>query len=473
LAIHLSVDQRKELLEALAALPVDADLSDSRQLLRTFLPGPQYTKALDQRILVVRGERGAGKTTLFRLMRAAQELGVPLSALIDGAPDGDRIEGFSEQGQSHPAAGAITAFAASAAKEDLRALWLGHLCGRLGSQSAEPGEPDFFRHYRTAPTEPGSWVPAARQAGPALYGWLDARERAEGRTQFVIYDHLDRIGTTDSAVREKVSSSLLDLWLSLSQRYQRIRGKVFLREDLFQSTLRAFADATKLAARSVVLEWSAGSLYALLVRQMGGDTPLRTWLKEAARIELRQHRQLGWLPEPELDEATQEQFARALLGRYMGAGANKGVTYRWMINHLKDAHGRVTPRSLLRLVSSAAHDALPNPKATHRRLLTHVDVQRSLEKASELRAAEVQEDFPVVQRLGQLRGKVLFLPKRDVIKALGAAHVDDGYDEKAGEAFEVLLQIGVLIVRKSGEIDVPDIYRYGFGIKRRGGVSQR
>jgi hypothetical protein len=32
--------------------------------------------------------------------------------------------------------------------------------------------------------------------------------------------------------------------------------------------------------------------------------------------------------------------------------------------------------------------------------------------------------------------------------------------------------IGVLTGRKDGRVDLPDIYRYGLGVKRRGGVSR-
>ena len=37
---------------------------------------------------------------------------------------------------------------------------------------------------------------------------------------------------------------------------------------------------------------------------------------------------------------------------------------------------------------------------------------------------------------------------------------------------EELIALGVLSRRKDGPIDVPDIYRYGFGIKRKGGVAR-
>jgi len=39
-------------------------------------------------------------------------------------------------------------------------------------------------------------------------------------------------------------------------------------------------------------------------------------------------------------------------------------------------------------------------------------------------------------------------------------------------AIDELVDLGVLRIRDDGRIDVPDIYRYGFGIKRQGGVAR-
>lgn len=468
----LAPEERKALLELIANIPVDADTDDL--VLRTFLPGPQHERAMDRRVLVVRGERGAGKTALFQLLHAVQRQNIPLSKIVQGAPDGRRIDGFAEQGTAHPPADVVEQFAAGAGADDVRAFWLGHLVGRLSAEGVGKTEHPsvFFNAYTPAPTTPSRWVPQARASLADLYAWLDAVERASGETCFVVYDHLDRIGTIDRRVREKVSAGLLGLWLSLSQRYSRIHGKVLLREDLFQATLTSFADATKLEARSVRLDWNAGRLLALLVRRFAADGKLRQWLEEVAHMELSRSKYLGWMPPAELDERGQRNFGTSLVGPYMGAGPTKGFSHTWLINHLQDAHLRVAPRSLLALVRGAAELALDRgPGASYRRLLVPTELQQSLEKASLRRVSELKEDYPVVGRLEGLRDATLFLSRREVVQALGSVKLEDGFQHDAEGAFEELVRIGVLADR-GGRMDVPDVYRYGFGIKRKGGTRR-
>jgi hypothetical protein len=452
---------------------VDADADD--QILRTFLPGTQHQRALDQKVLVVRGERGAGKTALFELLHALARKQIPVSEIVPGAPNGQRVDGFAEKGTAHPPAPVVEQLCVSAKTEDLRAFWLGHLVGRLRAEKVVSRSlpPAFAAAYEGHSTDPAAWLGVARDSLPELYRWMDDIEHELTTTCFVVYDHLDRIGTTDRSIREKASASLLGMWLSLSQRYERIRGKVLLREDLFQATLTSFSDATKLEARSVRLDWNAGRLFALLVRRLSDDDDLRNWVKDVAGMEFKKHKYLGFLPlEPELDDRGQRDFAKALVGPYMGAGPTKGFSHTWLINHLQDAHLHVMPRSLLVLIRGAADLAVNRgPKAVWRRLLAPQELQQSLEVASKRRVAEIQEDYPVVQRLEGLRGKTLFLTRREVVRALESHPTQDGFEDDLDGAFDELVRIGVLADR-GDRIDVPDVYRYGFGIKRKGGTRR-
>lgn len=469
----LTEAERKRLLEELSQIPVDADTDDD--ILRTFLPNPQYERALEQRVLVVRGERGAGKTALFNLLHAAQRKKIPLREIIQGAPSGRRIDGFSEKGLDHPPAEVVEAFAATATMETLRAFWLGHLAGRLRAEGVGDEElpPVFSSAYGTRLTSPADWATVAVGALPALYAWLDRTDAGATETCFVVYDHLDRIASTRGDVRHKLSTALLGLWMSLSQRYERLRGKILLREDLFEGALTSFADATKLEARSVRIDWNAGRLFALLVRRMAPFEKLRDWLRQVAQVELSKHKHLGSVPKSEFDERAQRLFSKALVGDWMGSGPTKGASHKWLINHLQDAHLRVTPRSLLVLLRGAAEGALErSPKAAWRRLLTPSEIQQSLEKASKRRVDELKEDYPVVARLEGLRGVSLFLGRKEVLAALRAAPATDSFHGDPEGAFAELQRLGVLSDRGDDRFDVPDIIRYAFGIKRKGGTRR-
>ena len=69
--------------------------------------------------------------------------------------------------------------------------------------------------------------------------------------------------------------------------------------------------------------------------------------------------------------------------------------------------------------------------------------------------------------------KTLFFSRSQVVGALRAhaQPLKDGFDDDPEGAFEELVRIGVLADR-TGRIDVPDVYRSGFGILRKGGTRR-
>jgi hypothetical protein len=316
-----------------------------------------------------------------------------------------------------------------------------------------------------------------------LSAWLDRLDDEFIRKQqwvFVTYDHLDKIGILAPRIRARYATTLLAMWLSLSNRFERLRSKIFLREDLFQVALRSSTDASKLETRSTSLRWSTEDLYRVLVRHLGASDGLRAWLGSGTKkIGLIPDPALGWMPPsamPEDGPYSQRDFAEKLAVEWMGEGVKKGYTHRWIPNHVQDANGAIVPRSFLNLLAFAAQGALHHgPKAKWARLLHPSELQLALEKTSRYRATELQEEHPVVQRLEQLRGLTLFLPKGALVEALKArppGSPDDGFGEDGDAVFEELVRLGGLNRRDEDRVDVPDIYRFGFGIKRKGGVAR-
>ncbi len=480
--------RRRELLHALAAMGSDADLHP--KITSVFLPLPMHADALHPSKLIVRGERGAGKTALFHFLGAlAQNHEGHLPSVLPGsaAIQGRWVEGFSEVGRTHPSTSVLDLFGQQEEDGALRAFWFGHLVGVLARAFPEPAPPDgrFAERWREDSTNPASWVDAAQAEVAALTGWLDRldeRLEREGVWVFVSYDHLDKIGIVAPQVRARFASTLLAMWLSLANRYARLRSKVFLREDLFQVAQRSSTDASKLDSRSVRLHWSVEDLYRLVLRHLAASDPLRAWLQaEPHPLPFTERQPLGWFPPdalPEEGPRSQRSLATKLAGELMGEGVKKGYTHRWIPNHLQDAWGQIVPRSMMNLLAFAARGALEHgPRGTHARLLHPMELQSALEGTSIYRARELREEHPVVQRMERLRDFVLLAERAVVVRALrdppdGRDAVADGFGNDGEAVFEELERLGVLRPRADGRVDVPDIYRFGYGIKRKGGVAR-
>lgn len=363
---------------------------------------------------------------------------------------------------------------------DLRLFWIGHLIRILAQRQLLDPEGiggDLERLLEIPAADLPNWLPEARRNSGALTTLLDGVERRlaqEERRIFASYDHLDRIGSFDPEIRGKYVASLLALWLSFSNRYQWLRSKIFLREDLFEHAEQTFPDATKLRPRSVSLEWSREDLYRVVVLHMGNLSPeMRGWLQGVEGLDLFERQDWGWMPGP-MPEGVQKAFVDRLAGELMGKGVRKGYTYRWIPNHLQDAHSRIVPRSILGLLGHAAERALEDSvRDGGSRLLEPKHLRAALGETSELRVAEIREEYPLVDRFENLRGENVLMERSRAVELLGQKRPGEpqSFPEDGERVFSELLDLGVLTVRPDGRVDVPDIYRSGYGIKRRGGVA--
>jgi hypothetical protein len=471
-------------LEHIGALAPDEDTS--AQVAPVFLALATHKLALRPDVVVVQGTRGAGKTALFRVVH---ELGSRLRDFFQDSaiPAATWVDAYSETSAAHPATPALDELVARAGPGGdaaLRAFWAVHLLGRLSREKVPCAEipPAIAETYARAPNDPASWIDSAERGIGAAMAGLDAVESAlaaERRMVFASYDHLDRLGilAQTRATRQRLVRALLALWLSSATRYRRLRGKIFLRPDLFEEAEDSFPDASKLRPRAVALSWDVGSLYRLTVRHLANRGPngsaMREWL-ERFGPELEDHpagSDLGLVP-GDMDEARQKRFASALAGETMGTGPKKGYTHRWIPARLRDAGGAIVPRSFLRLLHHAAVRTLGEGPPTTGPLMDPTMLVAALELTSEDRVRELGDEYPFVRRLENLDGQTMLMDQPRVIAML--AHegaTDDGFGSDGRAVFEELRRIGMVDVRADGRIDVPDIFRYGYGIRRKGGAK--
>jgi hypothetical protein len=474
-----SRESRDHLLEHMAALASDEDTSDDLQ--GVFLPLPSHRLALRPEIVIVEGTRGAGKTSLFRLV---QELGPRVRDFFEdnSIPEAKWVDAYSETKQ-HPAPLVLDEFVGQVGgggDSALRAFWLVHLLAKLRDSEVAGANlpPVVAAAHASHAQNPAAWIDVASRETGLIMAAVDAVEErlaAGKRRVFASYDHLDRLGilAESRSTRQRLVRALLALWLSFASRYKHLRAKIYLRPDLFEEAEASFPDASKLRPRSVSLSWDVASLFRLACRHLANRGPyseeMRRWL-ESNDVTLKSRGSFGWMPD-EMTEERQRSFARALAGEAMGSGPKKGYTYRWIPARIKDAGGRIVPRSFLRLLRHAAAIAKVKP-AKAGGLLEPPDLVGALKKTSVDRVAELMDEYPFVRRVSNLEGLTMLMDRNEVVSNLSKRPAkEDGFGAKGAAVFEELRRIGVLEVRPDGRVDVPDIYRYGYGIKRSGGAK--
>jgi len=307
------------------------------------------------------------------------------------------------------------------------------------------------------------------------------------RFGLIVFDALDLTSdnweTMDVIVRDLLR---VTLWL---KSFTRLHAKVFLREDQAERTVTNFPDASKLLATKAELTWAPHDLHGLLwhmfCNSVGADGEcLRGVYEKTLGVAPRSESGVFLISdEVQRDTASQRGLFDVLAGAWMGKDRRRGVPYVWSVSHLADARGRTSPRSFLAAMRQAAEDSLEKYPA-HPYALHYESIKRGVQKASEIRVQEMAEDYPWVTRIMdplkeftvpcefatiEAAWIVAFGPVLDAstLNKLPPQHIGRGWEG----VHKDLERLGIFETKKDGRINLPDLYRVGFGLGRRGGVK--
>lgn len=466
---------------------------DEPSFFRQFLVIPRHLRVLDPQVRLIIGDKGAGKSQLFKALRFEQ--GRKLLARTAEASgfltpgDADWLVGFETSGVDFPAPDLLETYARDRRPEELRLLWLG-LLGRALLRAgilSSSGFPEALKSALSGPhnVQALGRALAAIECQEPLFDALDKADQALASRQryvFLVYDELDKVSPGNWDIIRSALQGLIQLWAVYSRRWQRIRCKIFLRRDLYERAALRGPDIAKIAWHPADLLWTPADLYRLLFKRLAnaGDE-MRTYLQKG-RLRLSQDQLLGWVPEG----TEEEDFAptvKHMFGEYMGAAAHKGLTLRWIPNHIKDGHGRVFPRPLLRLMEEAAVIEKRNHLAAKPALIHHTALRGALDRVSEFRVEELErEEFPWMKRVKRALGErpvTLPVERREFLRSLAIDWMGETYkppETDPGDLLDYLVELGIAAQREDSHqgrrIDVGDLYLKGLNLKRKGGVSR-
>lgn len=488
---HLTLEECEGLLHELSQMGSAgrAENEDKDRFPRTYYPVPEHSKVLDPDVVLIVGDRGAGKSELFRAINSGLVGSIARGATATRLPPvGERTTwraGFPLH-TDFPDQASLRAFAAAheSDRDATQELWFAYLTRVL--LALDPAPPDEFNHLRLAPGGALDIIleqfRSQRQQALLYVDTADRRARDQDRWMFVSYDELDTIAGSAWTAMGTIVRGLVSFWANYARRWQRIRAKIFLRTDIFRRHTEILgADISKLAANRAELSWSDRHLYAMLAKRIANTSRDLLTYCQAARIRGEDDKQLGWIPSlARSDDA--RPFIERLAGKYMGANMNKGATFYWLLDHLRDGRNKIAPRALVRLIEKSASHELDVRRATPPRLLHHTSIRRALDDVSREHVLEVNtSELPWLPGVrDRIRRQLVPLGRREAEKLLERDFDepwgdDDSVHPPAGDAHELveyLLELGVLRERSDGRLDCPDLYRAGLELQGKGGVAR-
>lgn len=447
---------RQDLLEELASLASSSFAETYPRGL--FLPVDAHQKAFSPNVSVIVGVKGSGKSSLFQKMLASSKGEDPRPQYF--------IDAFSSSA-AHPSPLDLDQIAKEAQLEELRGFWRIHLVRRLAATLPEGLMPKLGTQAQEAiAAPPVEWRAVPQSAHLELAQALDELDRRlETRKASIhcAYDHLDLSSSVDWSFRTQWLVALLAFWIHLTYRLSNLCPKIFLPDDLFKASQREVPDAGKMSGNVFPLDWSEVDLYRLVLLHLAAQPGLRQWLmKHVPGLPLKETSD-GLIPGYLNDERLKELLL-ALTGKeVIGTAYTKVYVYRWILQNIRDGHGKIVPRTILNLFGLAAQEAMKRPPTEDSSLLDTADLVAALAETSRRRVEELAEAQPNAKALlNRLAGTTMLMPLSEARELLGS-----------NSAVEELVELGLLQHRFDEQVDVPDLYRHGFGIQRKGGAAKR
>ncbi|HEX2224250.1 MAG TPA: ParA family protein, partial [Thermoanaerobaculia bacterium] len=433
-------------------------------LVETFVETDAVRKAHSSRVVLVRGRKGTGKTALFR--RLVEDPSI--RSIVVVAPSEVGHQSWLLHADGFAAVDNLLA----TRKLEWRQFWTAYIClatyysSLIEGTSPPPPEDSLLSAVQSVPKSELEVVRILSQllsfpsSGLYVSDWLTRLDNAVGGEVNLLFDGLDTGFGSSLVEKERRQFATEGLMAFLTDRgsgLRNLRLKVLLREDIWKK-LR-FENKSHLFGRSVSLAWNDKTDYFKVVIKQALQSPGFRRVLEST----------GWgagLANKDLGNWAGADVQRAwilLVGERM-QGGKTAFTRNWVWNRLADGNDDHSPRYLLQLFHEATvwerAEQRKNPyerSVVRPRALIEVLPTVSERALSALRDEEFPELGPLLEKL----------------TAIGRTPVDARDLEGLEELTDLAREVGLLgIYEVTGDsverYKVPEIYRYGLGMGRRG-----
>ena len=254
-------------------------------------------------------------------------------------------------------------------------------------------------------------------------------------TAWIVLDRLDEAFQGFPETEVPALRALFRTYLDLLE-FDHVKLKVFIRRDLFRRIIRGgFVNLTHVNARKIEIVWDEDDLLNLLCRRIRDSEAVK--------------QTLGLL-----NKTDHEVFA-AVFPEQVDAGERRPTTWAWIMSRIRDGNQIKPPRNLIDLVSKAREAQLRREERESREYVPGTPIieadslrraltRLSMERVEDTLLAEAGGDAPMIERfragkaehnVGSL-ATLLAIPDADVLGRIKPL-LDLGFLEQTGETFKI------------------------------------
>ena len=447
-----------------------AEAQDRSDLLETFVRTRAIDRALRLDIPLVRGRKGTGKTAIFRhlLEEGPHETVTVLAPSTISGSSVVKLPDWMLGEEGFRAVDAIdglawrefwafyVALACYTQVPQFQAMQLPGPISRVLSNDAITSELEMVKAIQR--------LAGLQNSGLLANDWLQKLSRVAKTSRLLLFDGLDTgFGNQkeDRVRRRRAIEGLFSLFIEQAEKLRGFQFKIFLREDIWGEL--EFENKSHLYGRSVLLEWSSKADYLeVVIRHASRSEAFRELARETGAIAGTENHSLFG---KNRDFSEEQIYALwYLLVSERMRGAKTAYTYNWVWSRLSDGTDDRSPRTLLQLFQTANGWEKEEASTYDKSIIRPRALIESLEEVSDRAlSALVQEEFQELQ------------PLIDELKEIGRTPVDADKltEQDLEEEVSLAREVGLLEVYEGTEEDVqrfkvPDLYRLGIGMTRKG-----
>lgn len=440
-----------------------------------------FPKFIRDRIWLIRGAKGTGKSILFRLFSEISDRARELSR-DDTDLDLKNYQFIAGHGQSRLRnsildSQSLASFEQEVGEDSWAIFWLNYvllqLCVSCSELSTLPGLDNELIQLSQSESLTQSaivdWlvkrvnspraIPQASDELISIDAWLSENHR----NIWVLYDELDAgfgSGAESYARRRRALEALLAWWLDSGTALRKITPKIFLREDIWNDL--NFVNKGHYTGRSLQLKWEETDLWRLVLRQsLQSSENLRSVLGQALGLTIES-----------LESAGLEQLRKGLYrlwGERMGRG-KKAYTHNWVRTRIADTNNNCFPRSLILLLQQAVEKEKNFPTEYNSEIVLRPKALiDAFPYVSEQRVDEVRNEYPELgELLEKMEGERSPIDEDKLMQIWGAKEGDISLKIKN------MKEAGILKERSRSQnlplqvYTVTELYLYGLKMTRKG-----
>jgi hypothetical protein len=241
-------------------------------------------------------------------------------------------------------------------------------------------------------------------------------------------------------------------WQSVFSTQSHTSIKIFLRADLWQSL--SFPEKSHLRAREMKLTWEGRSLWRLVVKRAIDSRRFAEWFNRSPVMPELTASAVETAGEPAL-----HPYLDRLFDRHIWTGKNS-LSRNWLLRRLADARGVIYPRDLICLLREAlekeSERIAEGARISENSVISRQSLSEALAPTSMQRVDALKEEYAEL-------GGVL-----ERMRGMDARGEIDNLRTRVGDnELNLLSEAGVVRLEDGGYV-VPDLYRHGLEMPRKG-----